>query len=184
MKRKRFALLIGIASAVIPMMPVGYYCFFAFVRNEHFYRGFPTSYWERAIKRWKTQVPIQVAGFPYIAAALNLLTLQDEPAVLEADDDAGPVLVDLFRSETAEVRRAAVLHLADTRLHGEETAFGEIAQEAYALNLPASYCNQVMLVLVNWRQLDFDPYTDDLVLIDGRGRLLDHLSCSIENPAN
>ena len=173
MKRKRFALLIGIASAVILMMPVGYYCFFTFVRNEHFYRGFPTSYWERAIKRWDPRASRAPSSVPYLDSLLTYLGLFGEPAILEVKPSkaALPVLVDLILSDDADVRAQAIGSLARSY---ELFLFCDDGNAKRYSNQVALVCRQGLLSIPGW-----DTYY--LFLVDPSGRLLDKLSCSIES---
>jgi hypothetical protein len=180
--RNRIA--VGISLGFALLMPFGYHAFFAFVRNEHFYRCFPTSYWERAIKRWHADGSSPHTSSPYIEAALKYLGLRGEPAIFEPDDCATPVLLDLIRSEDNHVRCAAIFRLAETLLYRTcQSPFWSCGDGAVALSLPQNSGNQTLLVLRNWRHFgERDQDTHDLVLIDEKGHLLDRLSWSIDNP--
>jgi hypothetical protein len=106
MKKKRVA-LIG-ASAIVFLTPVSYYCFFALVRHEHFFRGLPTSHWERAIIRWHNEQSNQPPStIPYFDTVTTSLGFRGEPAVLRGGRGSAPVLLDLLDSEDPVVRLTA-----------------------------------------------------------------------------
>src|SRR5262249_42906329 len=133
------------------------------------------------IKRWHAGSSGPHTSVAFIDAALNRLGFDGEPAILEPDEAANPVLLDLFSSHDDHVRCTAMFRLAETLLHGtQESAFWSCGERAFAL--PSSAGTQIVLVLKNWHNVrDRDQDTHDLVLIDRKGRLLDTFSWSIDN---
>src|SRR5262249_1167433 len=169
MRQRRFAAFIAIAVSPLLLMPIGYYCFFAYVRHEHFYHGFPTSYWARAIKRWDPRASRTQSVVPYLDTVLTYLGFLGEPAILamEPDSEALPVLLDLAVSDDAEVQSQAVVTLA--------TRYGQFP--FWEGGIGKRYGNQSMLACGG----ALGDTTYHLFLVDSNGRLLDNLSCSIES---
>jgi hypothetical protein len=139
------------AFVVLLLLPVGYYCFFALVRHEHFYKGLPTSYWARAVKRWDPPVSLEI------------------PDIARGEKAAIPVLLQLIWNADEDVSSRACVVLARTIPEMKERMRGS----AY-VGTADELDNRVILCLSN------TSYKTNtlLILIDKTGGYLDDLNCS------
>jgi hypothetical protein len=77
------------------------------VSHEPFYQGRPTSYWSGAIQAWqKSQNTSAGPPFPYVDDIKAFLGIGQMPAVLNGDEAAVPVLLDLLKDDSELVRQA------------------------------------------------------------------------------
>src|SRR5262245_1852977 len=94
------------------LMPVSYYCFFAFVRHEHFYHGLPTSYWERTGEKCYDGLP---------ASYWKLAFDEWNPRVsVDKGKNPGfppPILLSLILDEDKDTSVKAAAMLAGTRTY-------------------------------------------------------------------
>jgi hypothetical protein len=176
MTKKRVAFIVAVACAMLSIVtPVGYYCSYALIRHEHFYRGLPSSRWSRVIKHWTLHKSSPPSSIPHLDSVLTSLGFRGTPAVLSRDEAAVPVLLDLIWNEDDEISSLAAYALLSTRmpatLGDQWIRWGEI----HAVQV------QDKIVLTS---SDADLAGEDshrLVLMDGKGEFLDSLECSIQS---
>jgi len=158
-------------------MPVGYYGYFAWVRHEHFHRGYPTSHWGRAIKHWKPDSPPPPSSIPYLDSFLTYLGFRGEAAVLSGEEEAVPVLLDLIWNLDDEISSPAAHVLTLTRLpttfRGDWPGWGEDHAER---------AEGRIVILARDRFVPV-PGSDSrrLVLLNDKGQFLDIIECAINS---
>jgi HEAT repeat protein len=116
MKRHRILWITVGLLAVLAAGPFAYYLC-ARLRGEHFYRGLPTSYWRREVRRWCEN---PTAWSPSrVERLLNRVLRQhrysEEPVVLKelrADPRVLPVLLDLMHDDDLRVRHEVTVRVA------------------------------------------------------------------------
>jgi HEAT repeat protein len=105
-----------VLTGVVLMMPLllwGGYLGPALLRQERFYHGLPSSYWARAVRRWHRASSRRHQRSPaWFDAVMMYSGLRGEPAVLQGDPAAVPVLADLARNSDENVRWRAGRALA------------------------------------------------------------------------
>jgi HEAT repeat protein len=112
-KKLLWAVLAGLVLLVVGLSPV-FLIISGKIRNEQFFRGRPTSYWKREIKKWETSydiAPPQVKLYRRARVFLNL-NENPEPTILAGDAAAEPVLLELRCDGDAGVRFHAIKALA------------------------------------------------------------------------
>jgi hypothetical protein len=183
MRKKRAALICALGVVLVMLLPVGSYCYFAFVRHEHFYYGYPTSYWERAVRRWRVDMQTWPRPKPsYFDKLLAYLEDDEGPAVLSGDKAAVPVLMDLIWSDDTEVASTAA-----GRLAGDFTLRTVIGRDAFVWTNWFCIGGHPVRVQVENRECVVLPlgHRDALcpcniqrfLLLDRRGKRLDSLVC-------
>jgi hypothetical protein len=176
MRNKRIALIA--AAALLLLMPAGYYVFFAFVRHEHFYRGFPTSHWERAIQRWSPSFSVGPSFIPQVDSLLRYLGLHGgTPAVLEGDKAAVPVLLDLIWAGDDSTRSRATVAL--WRSGKAHSPLACCFYEGYVIKLQDDGATRLALILGDAAPISIGDYTRYIVLMSESGESLDCVTCSV-----
>jgi len=168
--KKRIAFIAPVA--VFALTPVGYYCFFAFIRDEHFYHGLPSSHWGRAIKYWTSHKSSPPSYIPYLDSFLTYVGFRGKPAVLRTDEAAIPVLLDLVSAADDSSSYRAATALARIVWTGNSVA----EMEVQPLPVEADGIRFVVLIV---QPLLIGGEDRQTLLLDQRGHLLDTLSCYI-----
>ena len=191
-KYLRAAVVVGLVS--VPLMPLAFYGFFAYVRQEHFYHGLPTSYWRLVIRHWDPNASdsSEPSAIPYLDTVLAHIGCGDEPGVLSGDRAAIPVLMDLIWCEEPAVASHASASLAGIALGAapmpDAFSYAEIAVHrrgsASATSIQRGLDRAIMLS-VSSQPAAYTPeigHNDstryDFILIDSQARYLDTLHCS------
>src|SRR5262249_53239240 len=99
-------LVIASLAALLLLPPAAYYGYYGLLRKEHFYRGLPTSFLARRIDDWgiRSYPPM----FPaWVYKAWEFCGLDTFPSVLQGEENAIPVLMDLLFDEDTEIQDCA-----------------------------------------------------------------------------
>src|SRR6516225_4853345 len=103
------------AALLILLSPVMIWALYAFVKQEHFYRGRPSSYWSQEIQKWNRQKwsrDLPPWSAPWLDKVIDAITghaTPNQPAVLSGDESALPVLGDLLHDR--QVRGTVIVAL-------------------------------------------------------------------------
>jgi hypothetical protein len=110
MTRRKAKWVVVVAAMVLGLAAVpAVYVLQAGKRGEHFYRGFPSSYWEGRLKSWANNPVGQFHSVPLLNRVVAYFGLSGRPAILDAhDSSAVPVLLDLYKSKDDRVRHQAI----------------------------------------------------------------------------
>jgi hypothetical protein len=111
MKRKRLILLLVIVVGAFLLIPAATYVFFRLVRHEHFYLGFPSSFWARQVRLNDLARSEEWLSLPYTDEVRGYLGFE-EGDVLPPDKTTIPVLMDLLGHADPKVTQYAAQQLA------------------------------------------------------------------------
>jgi hypothetical protein len=174
MTKKRVVLAI-LAALVLLLPTAGYYAYYGLIRKEHFYRGLPASYWEAGIRRWEHRDLF--AAPSHLDTLLTYLGFRGEPAILNGDKAANPVLLDLLFASDKDVRSRATCALAGDFNEPGKVFIGPILMTGRAVPVEADNKNYLALLIHHDDAFIPGLNVEWLLLTDRDGNRLDTVSC-------
>jgi hypothetical protein len=180
-------LLLAILAALLLLSPAAYYGYYGLLRKEHFYWGLPTSFWAHRICAWSRGSDDTRSLPEFVYQAFDMCGIRYEiPLLLQGDDAAIPVLMDLLYEHGAD-DGAALFGLSCTPRFNE--LFQDPARDLFHLSVAKSGEYLVLIVGFTNPNVKSPPFSctylaEELVLTDRDGNVQDTVWYSVNGDLN